>query len=99
MDKYIERFLRSRKESATLIVATTDGPHTLLVKWQAGQTMLSVEPDWPNSKWNKVEESLIREFFKSRGMKPIKENRSANPIYDDGILGFEFQLSGDRETI
>ena len=54
---------------------------------------------FPDRIWNKVEESKIREYFSRRRMPVFHEIRSANPAYDEGALGFEFQLHGDARTI
>jgi len=96
MESYIDRLLRSQKESATVIVATADGPHALLVKRQADRTVLSISPD---RLLNNVEGSRIKEFFSRRGMIPSRVVRSANPVYDNAIQGFEFQLPSDPKAI
>jgi len=98
MGSYIDRLLRSPKEDAIVLVCTTEGPHVIHLSRHAGRAVLNLGPEIPNRTWDRAEESRIRDFFLSRGMKPIREIRNANPLYDDAIYGLEFTLPGDLET-
>lgn len=96
IESYIDRLLRSRKDFASVIVATTDGQHALLVTRRSDGTVLHVGADRTKSDG---EESRTREFFKQLGMAPVREYLAANGGVKDATCNFEFSLTGDAETI
>jgi hypothetical protein len=63
MESYMARLLRSRKEYASVIAATLDGQHAILVMRQSGRTTLDISADRTK---NDGQEDKMREFFKMR---------------------------------
>ena len=96
MESYIDRLLRSPKEFASVIIATPDGEHGLLVMRQAGRTVLCVSA---NRTKNDGGEARMREFFTRLGMTPVRDYLSANDGVEKATLNLEFQLTGDARTI
>jgi len=97
MEFYIDRLIHSQKESARLLICTTEGPHVLILEHQAGQIVLSILPE--HNTWDNAEESRIREFFNRRNMTPFREIRSGNLAYDNALHGLEYQLSAGSKVI
>src|SRR5947209_1451995 len=75
MASYMSRLQSSRKLRASVIVATVDGQHALLVMRDSGRTVLSVSAD---RTMNTGEEAKMLEFFSKLGMTPIRDYLSAN---------------------
>jgi hypothetical protein len=99
IESCIDRLFRSPNQSATVVVTTSDCPFAVLLRRQDGRTLLSVGPDPPDRTLNDAEETKIKEFFAGRGTKPIREVRSADPLYDHGRYGIEFLVSSDSKAI
>jgi hypothetical protein len=99
IESYIDRLLRSPKESSAVVVTTADCPFALLVKQEGFRTIVSIGPDPPDRPLNRDEDTKIRELFSRRGMTPFREVASANSLYDHGRYGIEFQISGDSKAI
>ena len=96
IESYMDRLLRSRKEFASVIVATLDGQHAILVMRQSGRTTLDVSADRTK---NDGQEAKLREFFNKLGMTPSRDYRSANGGVEDATCNFEFQLTDDPKAI
>lgn len=96
MESYMDRLLRSHKEYASVIAATLDGQHAILVFRQSGRTTLDISADRTK---NDGQEEKVREFFKKLGMTPSSEDRSANGDVEDATCNFEFPLTGDAKDI
>lgn len=96
MESYMDRLLRSHKEYASVIAATLDGQHAILVFRQSGRTTLDISADRTK---NDGQEEKVREFFKKLGMTPSSEYRSANGDVEDATCNFEFPLTGDAKDI
>lgn len=96
MESYMERLLRSRKEYASVIAATLDGQHAILVMRQSGRMTISVSADRTR---NDGEEAKMRDFFRKLGMTPTRDYRSANGGVEDATCNFEFVLTDDPKSI
>lgn len=96
VESYIDRLLHSRKQLSSLIVATPDGQHALLVMRQAGQTLLSVSVDRTKGDGQELE---LKRFFARLGMTPVRDYLSANGGVADATRSFEFHLVGDARVI
>jgi hypothetical protein len=96
MERYVDRLLGSRKEHASIIVATLDGQHAILVMRQAGRTVLHVSADRTK---NDGQEAKMRDFFKKRGMIPDRDYGSGNGGVDDATCNLDFQLAEDPKAV
>jgi hypothetical protein len=96
MESYMDRLVRSRKEHASVIAATMDGQHAILVMRQSNRTMLHISTDRTK---NDGQEAKMRDFFTKLGMTPNRDYRSANRGVEDATCNLEFILTDDPKSI
>ncbi|MGH7973518.1 MAG: hypothetical protein ACREIC_32785 [Limisphaerales bacterium] len=84
---YMSRLQSSKKQKSSVIMATPDGQHALLVMRYGGKTVLGVSVDRTK---NKGEESGMLQFFSSLGMAPIRDYLSDNGEVKDATRTCDF---------
>ncbi len=92
---YLSRLQRSPQRRASVIMATADGQHALLVMRDAGQTLLSVSADTTK---NTGEETNMVQFFSERGMRPSRDYLSANGGVPNSERTCEYPLTGSADA-
>ncbi len=91
---YMSRLQRSPQRRASVIMATADGRHALLVIRDAGQTLLSVSADTTKN----TEETNMVQFFSERGMRPSRDYLSANGGVPNSERTCDYLLTGSADT-
>ena len=93
---YVSRLRASRKQKASVIMATADGQHALLLMRYDGQVVLSVSED--RTKANGEEDHMVR-FFSNLGMTPVRDYLSANGGVPNSERTCEYALPKDAPAI
>jgi hypothetical protein len=96
IESYMGRLIESRKANASVIVATLDGQHAILIMRNAGRTTLNISADRTK---NDDQEAKMRGFFRKLGMTPDRDYRSPSGGVEDAACNFEFQLTNDPKAI
>ncbi len=89
---YMSRLQISRKERASIIMATADGQNALLLVRDGGQMVLSVSADRTKPTG---EEAKMLEFFSKLNLAPIRDYLSANGGVTNATRTCDYALSGD----
>jgi hypothetical protein len=93
---YMTRLQSSPKQRASVIIATPDGQHALLVVRDAGQMVLDVSADRTK---NNGEEAKMLEFFSKLGMSPMRDYLSDNGGVKDATRTCHYALSDDPQAV
>jgi hypothetical protein len=93
---YIARLQHTPKQRASVIIATPDGQHALLVVRDAGQMVLDVSADRTK---NNGEEAKMLEFFSKLGMVPMRDYLSDNGGVKDATRTCHYALSNDPQAV
>jgi hypothetical protein len=93
---YMTRLQSSPKQRASVIIATPDGQHALLVVRDAGQMVLDVSADRTK---NNGEEAKMLDFFSKLGIAPMRDYLSDNGGVKDATRTCHYALSDDPQAV